>query len=181
MIIKVDLNEFTPEKGSYVFSASSLDVVNRKNQYFNYHKRILEIIEKGKVKAVLTPLELGKLKNYVSEGKYHKIYSPIWCSKSSIVFYLGGNFSNLKAYSELYKLHLNHNIHLGDLSSVLVAIEYKLPLITDDYHHWSLQQNFHKIYNKRHEEEIANALIEKRKHKIFEMYTSQDFCKMLKC
>jgi len=182
MISRINLKEFgdfIPVEASYVFSASSLDVVN-KTRFSKYHEKVLETIEKGKVEAVFTSLELKKLKNYVGEKNYRKIYQKIWDLRDSLVVVLEIDdvsrlLSSNEAYSRLHKLYLNQNIHLADLSSVFVAIEYKIPLITDDDHHWGLQQAFQKIYRERHSKGKTSP-----GNLVFKMYSSEDFCKFLK-
>jgi hypothetical protein len=126
----------------------------------------LEIIGSGVVSAVITPFEINKLKNYIGESEYFKKYYPTWRGRNARVFYVGGIDAYLDRHEELYKLYLNHNMHRGDLSSVLVAIECMLPLVTNDSHHWSLQQKFQKIFKNRHST-----------NRYFIMLTSQDFCK----
>jgi len=162
---------------TYAFSKSALNVY-AENKNLEYRKKIVKNLKEGKINAVVTPNELSGLKDYLGEKKYEKIYKPIWESEKSKIFCVTNVNFNSPSYSQLYNLYINRNIHAGDLSIAIVAIEYSLPLITDDYHHWSLQQNFFKVYNERHSKEIAECLAKKEKRKYFEIYTSQDFCKL---
>jgi disulfide oxidoreductase YuzD len=170
--------DFKPPERTFVFTTSSLDLFN---EYKNlkFHKPILDAVEKGKVNAVFTPLELAKLKKYVGEGKYRKTYVSVFKSPKSKVFCMEMDLyskRSLPCYSQLFNSLLSS--HLADLSSAITSIELMIPLITDDDHHWSVQQNLRKAYDERHRKEIADCLARKERRKYFEMYTSKDFCEM---
>lgn len=173
MISRAQFGNFKFPENTYAFSKSSIDILTD-NKNLKWRKKIVESIKKNEINAVITPNEIKNLKQYIGEEKYKKIYLPIW--KAGSVFYVTNIPFDASYYSELYKLYLNHNIHAGDLSIAMVAIEHSLPLITDDDHHWSLQQKFMKVYDERHKEEIAQCLAKKQKRKFFEMYNSRDFC-----
>ena len=170
--------DFKPSERTFVLTTSSLDLFN---EYKNlkFHKPILEAVENGKVNAVFTPLELAKLKRYVGEGDYYKTYYPVLNSSHSRVFCMKIDLDakrSVDCYFQLFNPFLG--VHAADLSSAIASIEFMVPLITDEYHHWSIQQNLIKAYDKRHQKEIADCLARKEKRKYFEMYTSQDFYKM---
>lgn len=173
MIHSVKFGDFKFPENTYAFSKSAIDIFT-KSKNLEWHEKIVESIKRREINAALTPNEIKNLKLYLGEEKYIKNYFPVW--KSGEVFYVINIPFNSPHYSELYNLYLNHNIHAGDLSIALVAIEHSLPLITEDYHHWSFQNKFIKVYNERHKEEIAQCLAKKQKRKFFEMYTSKDFC-----
>ena len=177
-MLKLVAEDFKPPERTFVFTASALDLY-RNDKSRRFHEAILETIKNGKVNAVVTPLELAKLKKYVGEEKYYTTYLPVWKSHRSNVFCIKFDIRDkcsLDCYSQLYKLFMNHNLHLADLSSAIASIELTVPLITDDYHHWRVQRNLTKAYDNRHCKEIADCLARKEKRKYFEMYTSQDFC-----
>jgi len=151
----------------------------RNDKSRRFHEAILETIKNGKVNAVVTPLELAKLKKYVGEGNYYKTYYPVLNSSHSRVFCMKIDLDakcSVDCYFQLFNPFLG--VHAADLSSAIASIEFMVPLITDEYHHWSIQQNLIKAYDKRHQKEIADCLARKEKRKYFEMYTSQDFYKM---
>lgn len=170
-------NEFKPPERAFVLSASALTLKRgrgrRGERWYDYHKRSLEAIEKGEIVAVFIPHELAKLKKYMGEEPYNEIYSPVWNSKSSRVFCIGNELSlyERQPYKSLYRVHLNHGIHMGDLLTATVAMEYRLPLITDDPHHWNLRSTLCKAFRERYRK--------RRGPNIFEMYTSQDFVKII--
>jgi len=177
MILSIKEGFKLPER-TFVFTTSSLDLFN---EYKNlkFHEAILDAVENGKVNAVITPLELAKLKKYVGEGKYRKTYLPAFKSPSSKVFWMEIDLDakrSLECYFPLFNSLLS--AHRADLSSAITSIELMIPLITDDHHHWSVQQNLRKAYDKRHKKEIADCLARKEKRKYFEMYTSKDFYEM---
>ncbi len=176
MIKLVPFGNYKFPENTYAFSKSAINVfAEGKNS--NWREKIVEAVKNGKINAAITPIEIKGIKQ-IGQEKYRKIYLPIFKSFTSNVFYVTNIPFNLPHYSRLYDLYLNHNIHAGDLSIVMVAIEHDLPLITDDNHHWSLQQKFMKVYDERHKERIAQCLVRKEKRKYFEMYTSKDFCRL---
>lgn len=162
MISVVELSKFSPIERSFVFSITALIAKKREGKRKEYKKRVVESIKNGEICALFTPLELRKIRNY-STSIHKKIYN-ILKSPNSKVFCVKGDYLNLKGYEKLYDLFKNKNLHAGDLSTVILAMEYQLPLITDDKHYWILRQNFEKVYKEKY-----------GKRMIFEMYTSKDF------
>ncbi len=171
MIKQVPFGKYEFPENTYAFSKSAIDVFT-KSKNLKWREKILEVVKSGKINVAITPIEIKGIK-YL--GNYRKVYLPIFKSHDSKIFYVTNIPFNSPFYSQLFDLYLNHNLHAGDLSIVMVAIEHDLPLVTDDNHHWCFQQRFIKVYNERHKEKIAKRLA---KRKYFEMYTSKDFCNL---
>ena len=74
---------------------------------------------------------------------------------------------------------MSTNLHVPDLTSIIVAIELQLPLVTYDPHPWRLQNPILRAFRRRYSEERKKDLTEGRKPRDFLLLTPRDFYQVL--
>jgi len=176
MYIRVPIKNLKIENNkTFVVTAYALRGISKESKKHPYLPRIVKSLEDGLFYAVVTSFEWGKLKKITKESEIKRFIKKISKNEKAMLTQAIFTDSDIKQYKEqkaydyLFKLVSDKNLHLADLTSIIAAIELELPLVTDDPHIWRYQNRINEAYRNRYDN-VKETL---------ELYTTQDFCKLV--
>lgn len=147
-----------------------------------YACKILNAIEDGKfVTGIITDATKRKIKTNYGEESY-TWFNLINENKQALIYIVNvlpflNKLKKKPIYQELFNRHLDKILHMGDLTTILAAIELGIPrIVSDDPHFRNLRNKVKEIYRKAHSKERAEAIIKKKKFEDLEIYGSNEFC-----
>jgi hypothetical protein len=197
MFPKISIKDFkVMDPNTYVLAADvfyvGLGERVRNNKVQEYCSDILDRLYDGKFCGLITDMEFNRVKNVIGEGETSKFfYSKLKNSQKVICFKIGvsdclDEYRNIPAYSNLSNLMKYGSMHMPNMTSIIAAIEIDVPIVSQDPHFYSHQNNIVKAYRERHRDDRVKVLTErlinrgsKTRTEVKDMVilTPQDFCK----
>lgn len=178
-----DPHPLTVVLGTDIFLAPSGNKNERRKRDYQYRENILDALANGEICGLFSDFQCREIEKHINREIFlrfinERLYSneKAKCFEISFPDYLMKREGTPKYYEVFFKLADDNNLQWDDFASIIIAVELRKPIVSDDRHFRDYQKKIQDAEIECHRGEYTSCYKEKIEFKPLGIYSIQYFC-----